>query len=155
VSDFSNSGVEISAPGRGVASAAAGGGLKVLSGTSVAAPHVAGVAALWWQATRQSDLPANATVVRGKLLGSAQARCISPAVYSSERGAGLALAPQDGLALASRKPAIVGGEADAIRRSPEWALDAARSLTGAGFEPISINLGNGHSASSGGRGNLC
>ena len=50
MSDFSNSGVEISAPGRGIASAAAGGGLKVLSGTSVAAPHVAGVAALWWQA---------------------------------------------------------------------------------------------------------
>ena len=156
VSDFSNSGVEVSAPGRGIVSAAAGGGLKVLSGTSVAAPHVAGVAALWWQATRQSDLPANATVVRGNLLGSAQATCFSPAVYPSERGAGLALAPQDGLALASRKNAAAMGEGGgALRQSPEWAMEAARSLTGAGFEPISINLGKGHSASSGGRRNLC
>ena len=98
VSSFSNSGVEITAPGREITSAAAGGGLKVLSGTSVAAPHVAGVAALWWQAVRQSDLPANATVVRGKLVGSAQAKGFSPAVYPSERGAGRAFAPQDGLA---------------------------------------------------------
>ena len=108
VSSFSNSGVEITAPGRDITSAAAGGGLKVLSGTSVAAPHVAGVAALWWQAVRQSDLPANATVVRGKLVGSAQAKGFSPAVYPAERGAGRVSAPQDGLAMAAARSAERG-----------------------------------------------
>jgi subtilisin family serine protease len=154
VSDSSNSGVEISAPGRHIASAALGGGLKVVSGTSAAAPHVAGVAALWWQATRQSDLPANATVVRGNLLGSAQAKCFSPAVYPSERGAGLVLAPQDGFALGSRKRGAVAGGENGAQSSPAWALDAGRSLVGA-FEPISVNLGKGHSAAVGGRRNLC
>ena len=67
--------------GAGIVSARAGGGLQALSGTSVAAPHVAGVAALWWQAVRQSDLPANATLVRGKLLEGAQSGGFSPTVY--------------------------------------------------------------------------
>lgn len=153
VSDFSNSGVEISAPGRSIASAAAGGGLKVLSGTSVAAPHVAGVAALWWQATRQSDLPANATVVRGKLLESAQVRGFSPAVFPSERGAGLALAPQDGLAIVSRR--LAGEGSTARRRSLGWARDGIRPLGNADFEPISVDLGKARPVSSGGRRNLC
>jgi subtilisin family serine protease len=154
VSSFSNSGVCITAPGRDIVSAANGGGLKMLSGTSVAAPHVAGIAALWWQAVRQSDLPATATLVRGKLLGSAQACDISPSVYPVERGAGCAAAPRDGLAIASARD-----------ERPERSLQAdvpwgkrdrlPRSGTGYDFEPISIGFGRISSPPAGGRRNLC
>jgi hypothetical protein len=113
---------------------------------------VAGVAALWWQAVRQSDAPANATVVRGKLLGGAQAKGFSPAVYPSDRGAGRVLAPQDGLAAVAERP---------TRRAlqplgePAWANGAIRKVVGSDFEPISFDFGGVRAAVPGGRKNLC
>jgi subtilisin family serine protease len=44
VAYFSNAFPEISAPGVAILSAKVGGGLTTMSGTSMAAPHVAGVA---------------------------------------------------------------------------------------------------------------
>ncbi len=144
VSSFSNGGVEIVAPGRSILSASAGGGLRMLSGTSVAAPHAAGVAALWWQAVRQSDLPANATLVRGKLLGSAQSRGFSPGIYPAEHGTGRVMAPQDGLAVSG-----MGQPAAASRNEPPHVGELALSAEGArrlaaGGEPISLHVGTGH-----------
>jgi subtilisin family serine protease len=50
VADFSNQGPQFCAPGVGVLSARSGGGLESRDGTSMAAPHAAGVAALWAEA---------------------------------------------------------------------------------------------------------
>ena len=49
VASFSNSGALISGPGVSITSAKKGGGLVAMSGTSMATPAVAGVAALWAQ----------------------------------------------------------------------------------------------------------
>ncbi|HVW64729.1 MAG TPA: S8 family serine peptidase [Nitrosospira sp.] len=50
VADFSNQGPQFCAPGVGILSARSGGGLESRDGTSMAAPHAAGVAALWAEA---------------------------------------------------------------------------------------------------------
>ncbi len=136
VSSFSNSSVEIVAPGRNIVSAGVGGGLKAMSGTSVAAPHVAGVAALWWQAVRQSELPANATLVRGKLFEGARSVGFAPAVHPAERGAGRIVAPRDGLAVSARPAAAAAEWRDQL--CPEHLEIGAKLAAGAIVEPISV-----------------
>jgi subtilisin family serine protease len=156
ISSFSNSDVEIVAPGRSIVSAQRGGGLRALSGTSVAAPHVAGVAALWWQAVRQSDLPANATLVRSKLLGGAQSKGFSPSVYPAERGAGRVMAPQDGSAVASRAPSHHPPKSE-HHYVGELALsaDSTLRLVADAGERIAVGAGPGGIGSPRLRRNLC
>ncbi|MEU7837577.1 S8 family serine peptidase [Nonomuraea sp. NPDC049129] len=93
IAPFSNTFPQISAPGVGVVSARAGGGLRTLSGTSMATPHVAGVAALWWEEVLKSPLPATASTVTARLLAEAVVSPLAAGVDVADRGVGLVRAP--------------------------------------------------------------
>jgi len=95
IASFSNTFPQLSAPGVGILSAKAGGGLRSLSGTSMACPHVAGVAALWWDAVRKSALNASATAVMAKLLASSRTNVFASDVDFADRGLGLVTAPTE------------------------------------------------------------
>ena len=68
---FSNWGVKLAAPGVGIVSAEPGGGLCSMDGTSMAAPHVAGVAALWAQKLALGSGRFDVRLLKTRLLGSA------------------------------------------------------------------------------------
>ncbi len=93
VADFSNYQVCVSAPGVDILSAAPGGGLITLCGTSMAAPHVSGVAALWWDYLRNMGLKVSGELVRAKVIGTACISPLAPGFDPLDVGAGLACAP--------------------------------------------------------------
>ncbi len=90
VAPFSNTGAHVAAPGVGILSAKPGGGYLEMTGTSMAAPHVAGVAALWAAKVLKEDGELDARQLSNRVIGSAKR---SRGWRKVDVGAGLVQAP--------------------------------------------------------------
>ena len=93
VAPFSNTGANISGPGVNILSAKPGGGFAQMSGTSMATPHVAGVAALWAEKIMKTGLLTPATLM-AKLIASGTETGIKAGFDPADVGTGMARAPQ-------------------------------------------------------------
>jgi len=95
VAPFSNCYPLFCAPGVDIASARVGGGLTAMSGTSMACPHVAGVAALWWQKLRKESAngKTSAGQVEAHLRASVRPKVFAASVPPEDRGFGMVTAP--------------------------------------------------------------
>ena len=95
VASFSNGGPDLTAPGVEVLSAWLGAGSRYLRGTSMATPHVSGLAALW----AQTQLVRSGSIVVEDLIVDLQASATTNGLANNNRanvGRGLALVPPPG-----------------------------------------------------------
>ncbi len=93
IAPFSNTGANVSGPGVAINSASMGGGLRLMSGTSMATPHVAGVAALWAEKLRGSG-QLTALNLTARLIGRAETQGLNQPFDPFDIGAGLVQSPQ-------------------------------------------------------------
>jgi subtilisin family serine protease len=94
VAKFSNTGADVSAPGVGIVSAKLGGGLRTSSGTSMACPHVAGVAALWAEKIKKT-LSLTPDRLIHDLVGKATLADLASGFTDVDVGNGVVIAPQE------------------------------------------------------------
>ena len=94
VAPFSNVGVQVCAPGVGILSAQTGGGLVAFNGTSMATPHVAGVAALWAEKLLLETDAIDPKVLSNRLIGQATKLVISGDRDPLDIGTGMVQVPR-------------------------------------------------------------
>ena len=92
VARFSNIRAAVAAPGVGVYSARRGGGYTYMNGTSMASPHVTGVAALWAERQLQRNGIVNVSALDAQLRGNARRESLKDTGYL-DVGEGLVTAP--------------------------------------------------------------
>ncbi|MEO0758501.1 MAG: S8 family serine peptidase [Cyanobacteria bacterium J06648_16] len=93
VADFSNNQVNVSAPGVSITSAWIGGRLSSIDGTSMATPHVAGVAALWAQKQLEERGRVDNQLLMSQVISSGTMKTLSKDSQPEDVGSGIVQAP--------------------------------------------------------------